>query len=105
MLTWSAGLAEYSENQIKMGVEQSKKWSQDIPPGKYVSPPDLGQFSALCLTKAFAPESDQKQIAPVRTDSVRQAEIIRQANVRANKCRETKAESMEKLGLHARWGA
>jgi hypothetical protein len=65
----------------------------------------LGQFSALCLTKAFAPESDQKQIAPVRTDSVRQAEIIRQANVRADKCRETKAESMEKLGLHARWGA
>jgi hypothetical protein len=104
MQTWTAGLANYSENQIRMGVMQSKKWSENLSPDKYASPPNLGQFAKLCLTKAPGPKSTHKALEAPRTDSVRQAEILRQAEVRAGRNDETKAESMEKLGLHARWG-
>ena len=94
--TWTAGLAKYSENQIRMGVELCRNWDGSFPP-------NLGQFAKLCLTKSHGQKPDQKQIAPVRTDSVRQAEILRQTNIRADQCRETKDESMRKLGLNARW--
>jgi hypothetical protein len=102
--TWTTGLANYSEDHIRMGVEQCKKWGENLPPGKYASAPNLPQFAKLCLTKQPGPKSTLNALEAPRTDSVRQAEILRQAEVRAGKCTETKAESMEKLGLHARWG-
>ena len=92
MQTWMAGLSEYSETQIKTGVEQCRNW-----PGSF--PPNLGQFAKLCLTKTPGPKPDHKQLEAPRTDAVRQAEIVRQAGIRAGECGETKAESMEKLGL------
>lgn len=50
--TWAAGLSRYSENQIKMGVEQCRLWDNSFPP-------NLGQFARLCLTKTYAPKTEQ----------------------------------------------
>jgi hypothetical protein len=101
MQTWTAGLANYSENQIRMGVMQSKKWSENLSPDKYASPPNLGQFAKLCLTKAPGPKSTHKALEAPRTDSVREAAIVEHAAILAGQCDETKAESIEKLGLWA----
>jgi hypothetical protein len=114
MKTWLAGLANYSEDQIRMGVELSRRWSQDIPPGKYVNPPDLGQFAKLCLTKAPAPNPPPSKVKslsdlskPSRADSpIAKREKERMRRIRAGDQEvESKERSMELLGLHARWGA
>ena len=102
--TWTAGLAEYSEAQIRRAVEQMRGWDSSFPP-------TLGQFAKLCLTKTYTAKPDQKRIAPVRTEAVRKREMERQAAIRKSpKSRdssdrdvESLAESFRNLNLQSRW--
>jgi hypothetical protein len=121
MKTWMAGLAGYSEKQIRMGVELSRRWSQDIPPGKYVNPPDLGQFAKLCLTKAPAPTpppSEVKSLSDLTKIKPEDSAIVKHEKARLTripaspKSREASDDDVEsfdesysKRRLHARWGA
>ncbi len=105
MQTWAAGLAKYSESQIKHGVEQLANWNNRFPP-------NLGQFSALCLSSQpkTLPPSDIKQLSdftkPKRGDSeIARREKKRMARIQAGEDVETKEESMRNLGFHVRHGA
>ena len=106
MQTWAAGLSEYSENQIRTGVELCRNWANPFPP-------NLGQFAKLCLTKAPAstpPPSEIKKLSdlakPNRADSpIAKREKERMRRIMAGDQEvESKERSMELLGLHARWG-
>ena len=104
--TWAAGLADYSENQIRKGVKQRSKWDKPFPP-------NLGQFARLCLIKSYQPPTPPSKVkslqdltktrpgdtAIAKRERARVAKILRGEDV------ETKEESMEVLKLHARWGA
>ena len=104
--TWAIGLAEYSVDQIKRGVEQCKRWDKPFPP-------NLGQFAKLCLTHAPGPKHEHKQIAPPRTASVKDRELARQARIASSpKSRKASADDVESfsdswriLGMAKRHGA
>ena len=105
--TWTAGLAEYSENQIRLGVEQCRLWNNPFPP-------NLGQFAKLCLTRAPAPTpepSKVKKLSDLTKSSRADSPIAKREKERMKRIMagdqdvESKERSMELLGLHARWGA
>ena len=107
MQTWTAGLAEYSENQIRMGVEQCRNWANPFPP-------NLGQFAKLCLTRAPAPTpepSKVKSLSDLTKSSRADSPIAKREKERMRRIMagdqdvESKERSLELLGLHARWGA
>ena len=105
MQTWAAGLAEYSERQIKMGVEQCRHWDKPFAP-------NLGQFAKLCLTKGPAPTPPPSKVKsiedlakPNRADSpIAKREKERMRRIMAgDQTVESKERSMHLLFLNARW--
>jgi len=105
MQTWTAGLAGYSEDQIRKGVEQCCNWDNSFPP-------NLGQFAKLCLTKVYTPlpPSKIKKITdlakPATGDSaIAKREKSRMRAIERGEDVESHDESMQILSLHARWGA
>ena len=110
--TWTAGLAGYSEEQIKNGVEQCRHWDSGFVP-------NLGQFSKMCLTKRTDKpnftdrriENEKKANSLIghlssHADSpIKKQELERMKAIMRGEDVETKDESMTNLGLHRRWGA
>lgn len=107
--TWKAGLADYSEMQLKNGLEQCRQWDSSFIP-------HLGQFARLCLTKRdhgpnFTEERIQRGEKPLleklrhnATTPIAKRELARIEAILRGEGVETKAESYHNLGLHRRWG-
>ena len=105
--TWTDGLAGYTVDQLHRGVLQLAGW-------RGAKPPDLAQFSRLCLTagphKAAAADPSPLP-APPAASQVPAAELQRQARVACSpKSREPNAgdaesfaDSYHRCGLGSRW--
>ena len=101
--TWTNGLADYSEDQIRHGVQQCLKWESGFIP-------NLGQFARMCLTKPKQNFTDERiarevttaqLVKPKRGDSeVAKREKERMRRIMAGEDIESKEESIRKLGLN-----
>ena len=96
---WQGALWPLSENQIAVGIKACQDWKDKFPP-------TFGQFKALCLS---GPSEDkatlklEREVDAAVLNLVAARELIRQANILADNCDESREQSMEKLGLNRRW--
>lgn len=110
--TWKRGLAQYSEHQIRRGIDNCRSWVNDS--GKSY-PPNLPEFSRLCLTETIHKQVDRKKLdyRPVTTPEIVAREKERQRLIaNSPKSRdpsegdvESFMESYRRLGLAKRLGA
>jgi len=111
-LTWTEGLAGYSEAQIRNGVEHCRTWDSK----GFV--PNLPQFAGLCLTRRsvgpnITAERIEREANTPLLEKLRHSantpiakhELGRIERIMAGEEVETKEESYRKLGLHVRWGS
>jgi hypothetical protein len=109
--TWLEALAQYSEQQLRNGLEQCRQWDSGFVP-------HLGQFAKLCLTKQrIGPNFTEERLARgkciagvlehlgkrAHTEAAK-AELERILRIVAGEEVETFAESYRKLDLQLRWG-
>lgn len=108
--TWCEGLAEYSEAQIRNGLDQVRRTFDS----GFV--PNLPQFARLCLThekrgQDFTQERIKREVPLAQLTAQRPGdsaisarEKARIKGILAGAEAETKEESYRLLGLHVRWG-
>ncbi len=75
--TWKRALAQYSDAQIKRGLEHCLEWT-----GRF--PPNLAQFSRLCLTEriGYHQPANLKRLEVKRASaSVKERELERQRRI------------------------
>ena len=112
--TWTSGLADYSEEQIRNGVEQCRKWTSSFIP-------HMGQFIELCTVKRTdKPNFTDLRIAEEKRtgagldgmiehlskhalSETAKRELDRMRRIIAGEDIESFEESMTNLGLHRRW--